>query len=350
VELWKTDGTPGGTELVKDINQQAMPSSTPLEFKEYNGMLYFSADDGIHGRELWVTDGTTDGTQLFKDINTAGGSSPRFFTLYNNMMYFEASDGVHGFEFWVTDGTETGTVMVKDMNPGGNGGLLRMVEYNGLLWFSAEDGVHGRELWVSDGTTEGTQLFFDFNPSGSGLPGYLTVQPAPVEYNNNLYLIADDGQNGYELWLTDGTTEGTYKIIPSGATVYSPLGNTNEMTVFNLALYFPAEYNDVGKEPWRVVDGNIIVDEDESNTNQIKIFPNPCTGAARLSYKINDKGYLITDMYAMSGMRIKRLMNEEKMPGEYEMRIDVSDLAAGVYLIRIKAGGQIELRKLVVMR
>ena len=41
-------------------------------------MLFFSADDGIHGNELWSSDGTADGTAMVKDINPAsdGRSNP----------------------------------------------------------------------------------------------------------------------------------------------------------------------------------------------------------------------------------------------------------------------------------
>jgi hypothetical protein len=32
-----------------------------------NGVLYFTADDGINGNELWKSDGTVGGTTLVKE-------------------------------------------------------------------------------------------------------------------------------------------------------------------------------------------------------------------------------------------------------------------------------------------
>ena len=63
------DGTPEGTEQVKDI--KAGGSWSPHFLKNVNGTLYFAADDGIHGEELWKSDGTGVGTALVEDIARA---------------------------------------------------------------------------------------------------------------------------------------------------------------------------------------------------------------------------------------------------------------------------------------
>src|SRR4051812_42691433 len=59
-ELWKTDGTPARTLLVRDI-RPGTKSSNPSQLTDVNGALYFTADDGIHGEELWKSDGTLAG-------------------------------------------------------------------------------------------------------------------------------------------------------------------------------------------------------------------------------------------------------------------------------------------------
>ena len=80
----------------------------------------------------------------------------------------------------------------------------------------------------------------------------------------------------------------------------------------------------------------------------LNIFPNPCAGEVRLQYLIRDICYLISDLYMISGSKIRELISKKAYPGEYEMEIDVSDLPAGVYFIRLQAGNEVVVRKLVV--
>ena len=51
-EPWKTDGTVAGTRQVADVLPGAM-SSEPDHFTNVNTLVYFTAIDGVHGRELW---------------------------------------------------------------------------------------------------------------------------------------------------------------------------------------------------------------------------------------------------------------------------------------------------------
>jgi ELWxxDGT repeat protein len=51
-ELWRSNGTDGGTFLVADI-RPGSESSTPMFLIDVGGALFFTADDGVHGRELW---------------------------------------------------------------------------------------------------------------------------------------------------------------------------------------------------------------------------------------------------------------------------------------------------------
>lgn len=77
----------------------------------------------------------------------------------------------------------------------------------------------GAELWRSDGTAAGTYRLKDINPGAAG------SDPSQFVYlNGAMYFAADDGSHGVELWKTDGTTGGTVlvKDIVAGSTSGAP--------------------------------------------------------------------------------------------------------------------------------
>ncbi len=251
-ELWKTDGTTGGTTLVKDISPGSS-SSYISQMMNWNNVLYFSASDGTNGEELWRSDGTTNGTYMVKDIYSgSSSSSPMQFVPFNGVLYFVASVGTSGYELMKTDGTSGGTVMVKDINPSGSSlygsysGILGI--YNNHLLLAADDNVHGSELWISDGTAGGTTLVKDIYTGANSA----FISTGSV-YNGLFYFVATEGTNGRELWVTDGTSGGTQlvKDINTGSSSSAPYG----FLQMNGKLIFVADNNTYGRELW-VTDGS----------------------------------------------------------------------------------------------
>src|SRR5262249_40514033 len=114
------------------------------------GRLYFLANDGAHGLELWKSDGTAGGTALVKDINSTAdglqdGSSD--LELVNGVLYFGATGGVYGLELWRAGRAEAGTVPVADINAAADSYPFYMTAVGDHIYFNADDGVHGFELW-----------------------------------------------------------------------------------------------------------------------------------------------------------------------------------------------------------
>lgn len=227
-ELWHSDGTTAGTNLVKDINPGAANS---LEFGsisgfvivDLNGVAFFAADDGVHGKELWRSDGTTNGTFMVKNVAPDGtsriGAQARMSVALNRV-WFSGDDGVNGTEPWTSDGTDNGTVLLKDINPGGNDSVPNGVTALNAtqVVFSAFDGTNGGELWRSDGTTGGTVMVKDINPGAAmSINGFGTKFAKLAD--GLVVFFADDGTHGNELWRTDGTAPNTalVKDINPGA-------------------------------------------------------------------------------------------------------------------------------------
>ena len=55
-------------------------------------------------------------------------------------------------------------------------------------------------------------------------------------------------------------------------------------------------------------------------------------------------------IYNVLGELISTLVNEQLKPGFYEYEFDEPNLAAGVYLYRIKAGDFLETKKMILLK
>ncbi|NDH46272.1 MAG: hypothetical protein EBX99_00195 [Acidimicrobiia bacterium] len=257
-ELWVTDGTANNTVMLKDI-RTGSDGSNPGKFTAFGAQLLFSAYDVTNGEELWVTDGTANGTVMLKDIYQGSyGSNPTYLTEYQGKVYFRATDGTNGDELWVTDGTANGTVMLKDIYPGTNNSYPEDFEvFQGKLYFRAENGINGSELWVTDGTANNTVMLKDiYQGSAGSYPSYLYV------IGNTAYFYASDAAAGNEPWKTDGTLSGTTRIadvrIGVNSSFNSCFGSScNLFFSYGASVVFAADDGINGVEPY-ITDGTTL--------------------------------------------------------------------------------------------
>jgi ELWxxDGT repeat protein len=226
---------------------------------------FFAAADDANGEELWVTDGTPNGTRLVKDINPGTGSSDiGWITRFNDKVVFAASDGQNGIELWISDGTENGTCMVKDIHPFGSSEPQGFTQLNetqfvfGAIDYDSENykaDVKQHWLWVSDGTENGTELIYECD---TRFPGQDTTtwQSPWCRVGRRVFFKADnkDGTTGEELWVTDGTTDGTVfikdintEVIATG-TASSAIDNM--VNFYNEKLFLKAFSIESANEPW----------------------------------------------------------------------------------------------------
>ncbi len=223
--------------LLKDIHPTF--GSSPANYVEFNGNTYFTANDGATGNELWITDGTELGTQLLKDINTGVNSSnPTSLKGAASTLYFFANDGIAGNEIWSSDGTTLGTNGLSNLNPGGSGQPLSttLTEYEGKVYFQGQGpSSSGKELYAADQI--GATLFDLFPGSGSSEPANM------ITFNNNLFFVANGltGSIGREWWSTDGITASIVKDLNPDPFQGSILFGVPSSIVFNGLLFFPAQ-------------------------------------------------------------------------------------------------------------
>lgn len=147
--LMKSDGTTQGTVKVKKFDSGYIDVyGGPEDMIDVGGTLYFSMSTLSAGKELWKSNGTEGGTIQVRDIFPGTtGSNPHDFVNVNGILYFVANNGSAGEELWRSDGTSEGTVMVADLKANGSSSPEQLTAVSNTLYFIADDGVHGLELW-----------------------------------------------------------------------------------------------------------------------------------------------------------------------------------------------------------
>jgi ELWxxDGT repeat protein len=242
-EPWFSSGTAAGTERIADLR----PGTGDTEifanfFVPLGGEVVFRATDGVSGRELWRTDG--DGVTRIKDINTGPEDSfPSWPAVLGDTLYFSAEAEASGRELWSTDGTAAGTVLVGEIRPGTDGGSpAELTAVDGRLLFRACcDSQFRPELWVSDGTAAGTEVLLDIHPTDGSFPRLF------ARVGTRVYFGADDGSSGEEPWRSDGTAGGTLRLgdLEPGAGDSRPGG----FVAVGDRVYFEASDAAAGREP-----------------------------------------------------------------------------------------------------
>ncbi|MCP4664331.1 MAG: hypothetical protein GY856_53790, partial [bacterium] len=192
--------------------------------------LYFAARDGVNGRELWSTDGSRAGTEMVADLCSGScSSSPREMLATAVQLFFRTTRGL-----WVTDGTVEGTrELVSDC-----GSYCRpAMTLHRTLFFKFHDSEHGTELWSSDGTVEGTHLLADLCPGDCwGLDYYSTYF---TKWRGELYFTGRDSPAGYgSLVRTDGTAAGTDLVLGESVSGHHHI---THVVTFGNHLYFIGE-------------------------------------------------------------------------------------------------------------
>ena len=189
-ELLSTDGT--STTMLDLL--PGPPSSNPFALRGGLGSLVFNARDVNHGVELWTTDGTLAGSRMLLDINPGPNSSDASTgVFYRNRWLFSADNGTNGRELWITDGTAAGTRLLKDIAPGIAASTPRsLVLFNDAVYF-----IVNNAIWKTDGTENGTIKVIDVNARNLNVAGAL------------LFFEGVSAEAGFELWISDGTAAGT---------------------------------------------------------------------------------------------------------------------------------------------
>ena len=229
----------------KDINKTATSGSYAASSEGWitpvGKSVLFNAYTNEHGFELYTSDGTGEGTYLLKELLRGERSGfPRGMLTKNGDAYFMGDSNDSSTAIYKTSGTKEG---VKKLTPDYVFYYSGLQSYdiadNGLLFYTVINWqTFSVELWRSDGTPAGNYK----------LSSTAYFQNALHTVGNTALFVAGDAEHGYELWKSDGSVAGTsmVKDINPGEESSAPGG----LFVYNNEVYFGA-YDGTNAAFWK---------------------------------------------------------------------------------------------------
>lgn len=288
-ELWVTDGTSEGTQLLKDIITGSGSSNPSIsKFHVIDNVLYFRCQNTPH--TIWRTDGTPQGTyahvtnnQIYDPMafmktngfiffaskiggndnmwrlwrmtsfpdsevpitHTFGGDVINYIrlssmaVLNSTTLIFGAHTNQNGMAIFGTTGPTTD--LIVDLYQGNNNTYNNYTQIfnprniDGKIYFTGFQESTGFEPWTTTGTASSTQLLKDIFVSNTVNSGSIPQQWTKA--GGTIYFTANDGTNQRALWKTDGTTSGTQLVNPQNP-INNVIMGVNNLVEFNNQLYF----------------------------------------------------------------------------------------------------------------
>ena len=165
-------------------------------------------------------------------------------------------------------------------------------QHQGLIWFKTL--IEGRWVWGHDGGDQGVHTRMYYCPA----------------------------ENTAAIVLTNGES------LPGGAAIIDAL--------FDYALeYGIEEYDEQRSVPYFRLSQNT---------------PNPFSDHSSIPFILSTPGHVNLSVFNAAGQKIMVLADAYMPAGEHTVAFDSRDLAAGVYLYRLQAGGMAQIRRCVLVK
>ena len=361
------------TEKIFDIHFFGMQ-----DMIEFQGSLFILTrlDNGLN---LVKSNGNTGDMEVIYFLhNGSEFTSANNMTVTEDKLYFWTTDSDVSYALYVSDGTQAGTTRLStafdEISFYDYKDKKAFIGHQGKLYFRGqlEEGpTNAAELYVSDGTIEGTQKI-EVTEGESSKPEYFVeyqdqiyvkvfksfffpnqamyvitendeaipaLDNSEVEYNLDgfhltehdglLFYGANNSDNGFEVWKSDGNESNTEMI--EDINVGEEDSNPTQLTSAETNLFFFAQDPNSGRELY--VYSLLDVSSDQLSILDIELSISPNPASNRITIRLNSNGNLDTKYYIISSDG--SLVRNGNL-NSTEMTLDVSDLSNGIYYLSLE--------------
>jgi hypothetical protein len=191
-------------------------------------------------------------------------------------------------------------------------------------------------------TSSPVSVSFYINDPDSGGTPLIGVNGTNSITINNAINPQERSDVNFKLVVPDG--------LPNFPRIYAVIDQQNTLT----------EIHENNNKGFNVLGASSVVGIDDENYNLpekymlYQSYPNPFNPTTTIKYSIPIVEIVNLKIYDILGREVVTLVNEEKQPGEYEVKFQSSinghQLASGVYFYQLKAGDFIQTKKMMLMK
>lgn len=185
--------------------------------------------------------------------------------------------------------------------------------------------------WVKASSTEAETTFYQYDLQRSVNYGSFVSIFQTDDFNETSYLDADIFYNPNQT----GTII-QYRVVAI-YNVYEP----------NIIIDV-SNYREINTNKWYLMKNSIY--EMKKDYNLSHNYPNPFNPSTKITYQIQEEGFVSLIIYDVLGREISILVDGFKEPGKYTADFDVTGLNSGVYFYRLMVNNYTETKQMILLK
>lgn len=328
-------------------------------------LYFFDANNGYGASHVGSSmKKTTNGGATWSPITPPNSSSQwgTFATSATTCYFIATDDKVHKSinsgssftTFTITTTSSLTDIWFTDANTGyitSDGGVIYKTTNAGSTWTTNYTGAPG--TWLTSIYFVNTNLGFACGANGMVLKTTNAGGSWTLLTTNSTAMLSCvrfyDGING----IVVGYGGTILHTVDGGATWVQDVSNTTKW-LYSAAYTGSASSAIVVGDSGTVLKNTSIpsgiYDHGTDVLTELNCFPNPANDLITLNVTSSINEQAIPEIYALNGSLVKSFAGVGMIPGENVIRLNIADLAPGIYFIRMNAHEGFIERKIAIVR
>ncbi|MGH7930049.1 MAG: hypothetical protein ACREQV_19905, partial [Candidatus Binatia bacterium] len=286
---------------------------------DFNGMLYFQADDGVSGSELWRVSAGGNPAMVQDLAPGSAGSSPHAFVVFQNKLYFAAATTGNAEDIYVFDGLTTSLAAHVPVAPQ-YAGIKALTVFDDEIYFHYSGSIDGEKIFRFDGVSVAEVSPINESPIEWLLTDQMLHSSTFLVLQDKLYYFARSKQST-DLWAYDGTNTQKIKTVGPSSAIFV------DFAIYKGMVYFSTHVSWNEKELWRY--------SGSGNPQKIATFSFQSDVAPRHFAVFQDSLYFEvgTDLYRFDGTILTNVSEGSKSMPFYPNKLTAFSIGAlnGLY-------------------